>query len=220
MHGLHPYDVPTRVEQALEGVRPYLGSHGGDVELLEVTDDGAVRLRLLGSCDGCPSSAVTLELAVQDAIEAAAPEVVAIEVETPATRAGTRPARPSIPVDALRSRLDQRRHLAPAAAAAALSAGRRPSRRSAARRVLVCRVGSDVFAFRNHCARCEGDLDGAVPERRLGGAAGDAVLACPACGAHYDVRRAGAGLDEPGLHLDPLPVLVAGGVVRSRCPRR
>ena len=60
VHGLHPYDVPTRVEQALDGVRPYLGSHGGDVELLEVTDAGVVRLRMLGSCDGCPSSSVTL----------------------------------------------------------------------------------------------------------------------------------------------------------------
>ena len=40
VHGLHPYDVRTRVERALEGVRPYLGSHGGDVELLTVTDDG------------------------------------------------------------------------------------------------------------------------------------------------------------------------------------
>ena len=63
-------------------MRPYLGSHGGDVELLEVTDDGVVRLRLLGSCDGCPSSSVTLKLAVEDAIEAAAPEVTGIEVET------------------------------------------------------------------------------------------------------------------------------------------
>ncbi len=58
-----------------EGVRPYLGSHGGDVELLEVTDEGVVRLRLLGSCDGCASSSVTLKLAVEGAIEAAAPEV-------------------------------------------------------------------------------------------------------------------------------------------------
>ncbi|CAN5256890.1 hypothetical protein BH18ACT9_BH18ACT9_01960 [soil metagenome] len=52
VHGLHPYDVGQRVELALEGVRPYLGSHGGDVELLGVRDDGVVRLRLLGSCDG------------------------------------------------------------------------------------------------------------------------------------------------------------------------
>ena len=64
-------------------MRPYLGTHGGDVELLEITDDGVVRLRLLGSCDGCASSSVTLKLAVEGAIEAAAPEVTAIEVETP-----------------------------------------------------------------------------------------------------------------------------------------
>ena len=48
VHGLHPYSVETRVEQALASVRPYLGSHGGDVELLGVSDDGLVRLRLLG----------------------------------------------------------------------------------------------------------------------------------------------------------------------------
>ncbi len=80
VHGLHPYDVATRVEHALQSVRPYLGSHGGDVELLEVADD-VVRLRLLGSCDGCASSSVTLKLAVEGAIEAAAPEITAIEVE-------------------------------------------------------------------------------------------------------------------------------------------
>ena len=95
VHGLHPYDVQTRVEQALDGVRPYLGCHGGDVELLEVTDDGVVRLRLLGSCDGCASSSVTLKLAVEGAIEAAAPEIIGIEVETPTATRRSRPARSS-----------------------------------------------------------------------------------------------------------------------------
>ena len=51
--------------------------HGGDVELLDVDEDaGAVHLRLLGSCDGCPSSAVTLQHAVERAIVEAAPEIV------------------------------------------------------------------------------------------------------------------------------------------------
>ena len=93
VHGLHPeYSVEQRVEDGLESVRPYLGSHGGDVELLAVTDDGTVRLRLLGSCDGCPSSSVTLKLAVEGAIEAAAPEVVSIEVETPSESSPAGPA--------------------------------------------------------------------------------------------------------------------------------
>ena len=53
LHGIHPVPVAVRVQNALEEVRPYLGSHGGNVELLGV-DDGVVRLRLEGSCSGCP----------------------------------------------------------------------------------------------------------------------------------------------------------------------
>ncbi|MGH3002475.1 MAG: NifU family protein [Gaiellaceae bacterium] len=59
LHDLHPVGLEERVAGALEEVRPYLGSHGGDVELLGV-EDGVARLRLNGTCDGCPSSAVTL----------------------------------------------------------------------------------------------------------------------------------------------------------------
>jgi Fe-S cluster biogenesis protein NfuA len=84
VHGLHPEAVARRVEAALAQVRPLLSSHGGDVELLELDEEaGAVRLRLLGSCDGCPSSAVTLQSAVERAIVEAAPEIVCIDVEPP-----------------------------------------------------------------------------------------------------------------------------------------
>src|SRR5215475_2157722 len=79
VHGLHPYDVERRVSDALDSVRPYLGSHGGDVSLLGV-GDGVVRLQFQGSCKTCPSSSVTLELAVEDAVRAAAPEIASIEV--------------------------------------------------------------------------------------------------------------------------------------------
>ena len=102
VHGLHPYDTATRVERALAGVRPHLGAHGGDVELLDVTADGVVRLRMLGSRDGCPSSAVTLKLAVEAAIESAAPEITVIEVEEPTARSATAAV---IPVPALYARL-------------------------------------------------------------------------------------------------------------------
>ena len=86
VHGLHPDSVAARVEQALEGVRPFLAQHDGDVELLDIdTDAGAVLLRLLGSCDGCPSSPVTLQHAVEQAIFEAAPEIVKIDVEEPRT---------------------------------------------------------------------------------------------------------------------------------------
>jgi Fe-S cluster biogenesis protein NfuA len=84
VHDLHPDALAMRVETALESVRPFLAAHGGDVELLAIDDAaGAVQLRLLGSCDGCPSSAVTLQHAVQRAIVEAAPEIVRIDVDAP-----------------------------------------------------------------------------------------------------------------------------------------
>jgi Fe-S cluster biogenesis protein NfuA len=80
LHDLHPLDVETRVERALDEVRPYLGSHGGDVELLGVAD-GIARVRLHGTCDGCPSSAATLRHAIEEAIARAAPELASVEAE-------------------------------------------------------------------------------------------------------------------------------------------
>ena len=82
VHDLHPESLAVRVEGALDAVRPLLAGHGGDVELLDVdVDAAAVHLRLLGSCDGCPSSASTLQHAVEEAIYAAAPEVAIIDVD-------------------------------------------------------------------------------------------------------------------------------------------
>lgn len=81
LHDLHPLDLEARVLAAIESVRPYMGSHGGDVEVLGIdADEGVLHLRMLGSCDGCPSSAVTLQNAVKQAIDGAAPEIVHIDV--------------------------------------------------------------------------------------------------------------------------------------------
>lgn len=80
LHDLHPLDLTDRILRALDKVRPYLGSHGGDVALLEVVD-GVARLRLEGSCHGCPSSSVTMKQAIERALEEAVPELAGIEVE-------------------------------------------------------------------------------------------------------------------------------------------
>lgn len=80
IHGLHPVGVADRVAAALDEVRPYLRSHGGDVVLLEI-DDARVRLRLQGSCSGCPSSTATVRAVVEEAIRLRAPELERIEVE-------------------------------------------------------------------------------------------------------------------------------------------
>ena len=85
MHGLHPDPVETRVERALESVRPFLAEHGGDVELLDIdAHAGAVHLRLLGGGVGCGSA--TMQLAVEAAIIEAAPEIVTFDIELAAPK--------------------------------------------------------------------------------------------------------------------------------------
>jgi Fe-S cluster biogenesis protein NfuA/nitrite reductase/ring-hydroxylating ferredoxin subunit len=220
VHGLHPYDVTTRVGAALDSVRPYLGSHGGDVELVEVAPDGVVRIRLLGSCDGCPSSSVTLQLAVEGAIEAAAPEVTSIEVEaSPSGASGPT----VIPVDALRARLNDATTVVsgswtPVPELAELAAGEVGGFDVDGTSIVACRLGPDLFAYLDHCPACGRDLAGARLERPLGQPVGAGVLTCRSCRTHYDVRLAGAAVDDPGVHLDPLPLLVRDGVLAVAVP--
>lgn len=93
LHGLHPLDLTTRVQRALDQVRPYLAAHGGTVELLGV-DEGIVRLRLVGSWqrllfdsgNGSPVSAEALQQAIEEAVYRAAPDLAALEIERGAAR--------------------------------------------------------------------------------------------------------------------------------------
>jgi len=205
VHGLHPHGVRRRVSDALDRVRPYLGSHGGDIELLEVVPgcrpgDNTVRLAFKGSCTSCPSSAVTLELAVEDAIRAAAPEISSIELVT---------AEPSglIPADSLlaqvRSNCRSGPSWYPAPELDELRPGEIAGFLVAGTAVLASRVGGQMFAYRDHCPICDGTLAGAVLQ--------GALLRCPRCQSHFDVVHAGTGAN--GAHLDPLPLLRRDGVL-------
>ena len=214
VHGLHPHGVERRIEDALDGVRPYLGSHGGDVTLLEVVDD-VVRLQFAGSCKSCPSSAVTLEFAVEDAVRAAAPEITSIEVV-----AAEQDSVPSavIPTDSLMSNIRAKDTAAawhPVADLAALVPGEVGGFLVAGVPILACRVGDNLFAYHDRCGRCDDSLAGAVLHRPLGAPIGVAVLRCPRCGAHFDAVHAGAGAGNTGeqaAHLDPIPLLLRDGV--------
>ena len=78
IHGLHPVTLETRLRGALQKIRPYLQSHGGNIELLSLENEVA-RVKLEGTCKTCPSSAVTLELAVRREVEQACPDLLAFE---------------------------------------------------------------------------------------------------------------------------------------------
>jgi Fe-S cluster biogenesis protein NfuA/nitrite reductase/ring-hydroxylating ferredoxin subunit len=204
LHGLHPAALERRVRAALDEVRPYLESHGGDVELLSV-EDGVVRLALEGSCSGCPSSAMTLKLAIEDAIHKAAPDVERIEADGAATPPAPAPLLQIEVSDALRAPSGDGWAVAPDILPE-LADGAPHVRDVAGSPVLFAATAGNAYAYRPRCPACGESLADAT-------LAGE-ELRCAACSARYDVRRAGRGLDAPERHLEPVPLLVEGGVVR------
>jgi Fe-S cluster biogenesis protein NfuA/nitrite reductase/ring-hydroxylating ferredoxin subunit len=202
LHDVHPVPLGERVEQALEGVRPYLDSHGGGVQLVGV-EDGVVRLRLQGSCEGCPSSTMTLKLAIEDAIRKVAPDVEDIQAEGVS---GSAPAPGPTQLlqievsDALRPVADPApTEWAVAGTLAELSGGGTLVKAVGGRTVLFVRVMDDFYGYQPDCPSCSASLGDA----ELAGS----ELTCPACEHTFDVRRAGRCLDAPNLFLEPLPLL-------------
>ncbi len=74
-----------RVEAALEKIRPFLVADGGDVKVLEITEDLVVRLELLGACGSCPMSPMTMKAGVEEAIKKEIPEITGVEAVNVAT---------------------------------------------------------------------------------------------------------------------------------------
>ena len=72
-------DFLLRIESALDQIRPYLQADGGNVKVLEVTDDMTLKLELLGACGSCPMSTMTLKAGVEQSVLKAVPEIKAVE---------------------------------------------------------------------------------------------------------------------------------------------
>lgn len=211
LHGLHPIDVETRIQTALDKVRPYLGSHAGGVEFLGVDDEGVVHLRLEGSCQGCPSSTITVKLAIERSIMEAAPEVTRIAVEGVTERPA---ADRLITLDSLRGETPNGNGATATWVTldgwASPPPGTLTPTAVAGIDLIVCAAGEDLYAYRNACPAC----GAAWREGRLEGG----LLACPTCGGRYDVRLAGRGRDQRDQYLDPIPLLADANGVRIAMP--
>ena len=210
LHGLHPIDLETRVVRALEEVRPYLQSHGGNVELLGV-EEGVARLRMQGSCSGCPSSTVTLRLAIEEAIQKTAPDLERIEAEGVAE--DPKPAPTIVAGPTLRKKEKQRPQEDGASWTVVgglpqLSSGGMLVKEVSDEPVLFLKLGDDFYAYRHLCPGCGESLEG--------GRLSDTELTCSGCSHRYDVRRAGRCLDDPRLHLEPIPLLVDEVAIEER----
>lgn len=221
LHDLHPLDVDARIQRALDRVRPYLGSHAGGVEYLGVAD-GVARLRLEGSCNGCPSSTVTVQLAITSAVEDAAPEVTEVAVEGMTTapepallQIGSRP-----PGDGDMGSNYEAAAAAPAAGDAAAAwvtlpnigppSSRPVSADADGTEILVCSVRGTLYAYLDSCASCGSSMAAGTLNRE--------ELTCPSCAARFNVRLAGKGIDDPATHLSPLPLLTDSRGVRVALP--
>ena len=210
LHGLHPLDVETRVVRALEEVRPYLQSHGGNVELLGV-EGGVARLRMQGSCSGCPSSTMTLKLAIEEAIQKAAPDLEGIEAEGVVEE--PKPAPTIVAGPTLRKKEKKRSEENGASWTVVgglpqLSGGGLLVKEISGEPVLFLKLRDDFYAYRDLCPGCGESLEG--------GSLNEAELSCPGCGRSYEVRRAGKCVDDPQLHLEPIPLLINEVAVEER----
>ena len=72
-------EIIEKVNNALDQLRPFLHADGGDMELVEITDEGIARVRLLGACSDCSMSLMTIKAGLEEAVKKVAPEIIAVE---------------------------------------------------------------------------------------------------------------------------------------------
>ena len=209
LHELHPEDIETRVARALVEVRPYLKSHGGNVELVKV-DNGVAYLRLEGSCHGCPSSTITLKLAIEEAIYKAAPDLVELQVEGVTDP----PPPPGIQVTFVPPRRRKNATQTTEQKGAWTMVGELNSLLEGTLKVitvegeplLFCQISGTYYAYHDHCSSCDASLDGSRVE--------GTTLICSSCGRQYDICRAGRCLDTSNVFLEPIPLLMENDKVK------
>lgn len=72
-------ELIARVETSLDSIRPYLNQDGGDIRVVEITSEMVVKVKLLGACESCPMSFMTMKAGVEATLKKAIPEITAIE---------------------------------------------------------------------------------------------------------------------------------------------
>lgn len=223
MYELVPLDEHTQVEEALDEIRPYIESHGGGLELLDV-DGGVVHVRLSGSCHGCAASAMTLRRGVETKLRERIPwfqEIVSHEPDEepppegvtllPMVQVDPRQSQPAAGGgDLLQIAQLKRPVFVDVGPIADLAPGQMTVANVDDIEILVLNIDGEPYAFRNICP-----VDGRNPLD--GGRLTGSVLVCPWHNCAYDARTGKRVDDEPGdpASLAVVPIAVSGeGVMR------
>lgn len=195
LHGIIQPDVYARVAAALEEVRPYLRSHGGDVELVKVENE-TVYVRLQGACSGCSLSALTLKQGVEETIKARVPEIRHVAMADEEITSGYMP--PSAMDES--GGLEQKGWLkGPAADELSEEIPFRLVKDG--HDVLVVRHNGKVMAFRNQCPHMGISLERGMVDGTF--------ITCPGHGFRFDLTT-GECVTVPHVQLELFPVRVEG----------
>jgi Fe-S cluster biogenesis protein NfuA/nitrite reductase/ring-hydroxylating ferredoxin subunit len=204
-HGLVKPSLQERVERALDSVRPMLASHGGNVELVALNPPDTVDVRLLGACDGCPASGVTLGAGVEKAISEHCPEIT--HVRQVKGRLGSSD-KDSSNVDYVSpfAHEDDRGWL-PACDLQQVPEGDLLPLDVNGEALLLSRIDERVVCYHNACAHLAMPLDQ--------GEVRDGILTCPHHGFQYLIET-GECISVPEVQLRTHAVRVRGGRVEIK----
>jgi Fe-S cluster biogenesis protein NfuA/nitrite reductase/ring-hydroxylating ferredoxin subunit len=202
MHNLVRADLRTRVVRVIEMVRPYMQSHEGDVELVDVTAD-TVFVRLKGSCNGCSMSSVTLRQGVEEALHQNVPEIKKIEVVP------DEPASQLVPVEVLLGSSEELPGWITGPLASEVPEAQPFRIDFDGGSVLVVKFRSQLQSFKNECAHLGLPLDGATVNPETG------MLTCNWHGFRFNCQS-GECITAPEAQLEALPLRVDRGRIKVR----
>ena len=205
IHGLHPDDLEARLHKALDKVKPYMDSHGGSVQVISL-EDGVAKLKLEGSCDGCPSSASTLELGIKEAIEEECPDLMGLEVEGLADN----PLANEIQKNNQKEGQGSNSKNGKSGYTAVedlnqLADGQKQSVKVDGVPLVICNVDDNLYAYHNECHGCGMSFESGHIE--------SGKLRCK-LGHDFDVQKAGKCPDDPDIHLQPFPLIEENGKIK------
>jgi nitrite reductase/ring-hydroxylating ferredoxin subunit/Fe-S cluster biogenesis protein NfuA len=204
-HELVKPSLQERIEEALDGVRPMLALHGGDVQLVRVILPAAIEVRFTGACESCPASVTTFTLGVKKALEAQCPEITDVRQVKGLSAAPTSGVRFVSPFAA--HALDG--WLAAGTLAEIPEDGVRHTTVDG-EAVILTRAGGAIACYQNACAHLGFPLDGALVV--------DGTLVCPHHGFAYELAS-GECLTARGVQLRTHAVRVTGDDVHVRLSR-
>ncbi|MEL6149287.1 MAG: NifU family protein, partial [Chloroflexota bacterium] len=202
MHGIVRADINTRVSRVIDMVRPYMQSHGGDVELVRVEPE-TVFIKLHGACNGCSMSSVTLRNGVEEALKEHVPEIKHIEVLP------NDPGPSMISLDSIGMIMPEKDWVAGPAVGDVKEGSAYRMDIEDHDGVVIIRIGDQLQAYRNACAHQGLPIDGGMLDTMNG------TITCPWHGFCFDATS-GECLTAPQAQLEPFLLRVEDGRIFVR----